>query len=126
MLFRSLDHGPKYRCRKINRGRHTLNMRMNGTQHDIPNTTHLREKGRRKEGVLKSTKPNRGGYTPKSTKHCRLAYIDMLASSPFLLVPGRSYPSSMHPRSMFVYAKAKTRNQETSNDPTRKSPLEGG
>ena len=53
---------------------------MNGTQHDTPNTTHLREKGRRKEGVLKSTKSNRGGYTPKSTEHCRLAYICMRAS----------------------------------------------
>ena len=51
----SLEHGLKYRCRKINRGRHTLKMRTNGTQYDIPNTTHLREKGRRKEGVLKST-----------------------------------------------------------------------
>ena len=42
---------PKYRCRKVNRGRHTLEMRMNGTRHDIPNTNHLREKMRRKEGV---------------------------------------------------------------------------
>ena len=57
----SIEHGPKYRCRKINRGRHTLEMRMNGTQLDIPNTTHLREKGRRKEGALKGTKPNGRG-----------------------------------------------------------------
>ena len=42
---------------KVNRGCHTLKMRTNGTWHDIPNTTHLREKMRRKEGVLKSTKP---------------------------------------------------------------------
>ena len=49
----SLKYGPKYRCRKINKGRHILEMRTNGTQHDIPNTTHLREKMRRKEGVLK-------------------------------------------------------------------------
>ena len=42
-----------YKCRKINRGRHTLEMTMNGTWHDIPNTNHLREKGSRKEGVLK-------------------------------------------------------------------------
>ena len=28
-------------------------MRTNGTRHDIPNTTHLREKGKRKEEVLK-------------------------------------------------------------------------
>ena len=47
----SLEHGPKYKCRKVNRGRHTLEMRMNGTRHDILNTNLLREKGRRKEGV---------------------------------------------------------------------------
>ena len=51
----SLEHGPKYRCRKVNRSFHTLEMRTNGTRHDIPNTNHLREKRRRKEGVLKST-----------------------------------------------------------------------
>ena len=50
----SLEHGPKYRCRKVNRSLHTLEMRTNGTRHDIPNTNHLREKKRRKEGVLKS------------------------------------------------------------------------
>ena len=49
----SLEHGPKYRCRKINKGCHTLEMRMNGTQYDIPNIPHLREKGRRKERGLK-------------------------------------------------------------------------
>ena len=54
----SLEHGPRYRCRKINKGRRTLETRTNGTWHDIPNTTHLRKKGKRKEGVLKSTKPN--------------------------------------------------------------------
>ena len=47
----SLEYGPKYRYRKINRGRHTLEMRKNGKKHDIPYTNHLREKGRRKEGV---------------------------------------------------------------------------
>ena len=47
----SLEHGLKYRCKKINRGYHTLEMKTNGTQHDIPNTNNLREKGRRKEGV---------------------------------------------------------------------------
>ena len=46
-----LKYGPKYKCRKINRGCHTLEMMTNGTKHDIPNTDHLREKGRRKEGV---------------------------------------------------------------------------
>ena len=49
----SLEHGPKYRCRKVNRGRHSREMRTNGTQHDIPNTTHLKEKGRRMKGGLK-------------------------------------------------------------------------
>ena len=47
----SLEHGPKYRCRKVNRGCHTLEMWKNGARHDIPNTNHLREKGRREEGV---------------------------------------------------------------------------
>ena len=45
-MLTPLEHDPKYRCRKVNRGRHTLEMRMNGTWHDIPNTTLLREKGR--------------------------------------------------------------------------------
>ena len=45
----------------------------------------------------------------KPTKHCRLAYNYMLASSPFLLAPGRPYPSSMRPHSIYVYAKTKTR-----------------
>ena len=49
----SLEHGLKYRCRKINRGRHTLDMRMNGTRHDIPNINYLKEKGGRKERGLK-------------------------------------------------------------------------
>ena len=47
----SLEYDPKYKCRKINRGHHTLEMRMNDTRYDIPNTNNLREKGRRKEGV---------------------------------------------------------------------------
>ena len=41
----SLEHGPKYKCKKINRGCHTLEMRTNGPWLDIPNTNHLREKG---------------------------------------------------------------------------------
>ena len=57
----SLEHGPKYRYRKINRGCHTLEMKTNGAQYDIPNTTHLRKIRRRKVGVLKSTKPKRKG-----------------------------------------------------------------
>ena len=47
----SLEYGLKYRCKKINKGHHDLEMRMNGTRHDILNTNLLREKGRRKEGV---------------------------------------------------------------------------
>ena len=47
----SLELGPKYKCRKINRGCHNLKMRTNGIRHDIPNTNHLREKGKRKEGI---------------------------------------------------------------------------
>ena len=39
----------------------------------------------------------------------------MLTSSPFLLALGRPCPNSMRPRSMCVHAKAKTRNQQTSN-----------
>ena len=49
----SLEYDPKYRCRKANKGHHTLEIRTNGTQHDIPNTTHLREKERRRKGGLK-------------------------------------------------------------------------
>ena len=49
----SLQHGPKYRCRKVNRGCHTLEMRKNGTQQVIPNITHLSGKEGRKKGGLK-------------------------------------------------------------------------
>ena len=49
----SLEHDPKYRRRKVNRGRHTLDMRTKGTWHDMPNTTYLREKQGRKERGLK-------------------------------------------------------------------------
>ena len=50
-MLTSLEHGLKYKCRKVNRDHHTLEMRTNGIWDDIPNTTHLREKVRRKEGV---------------------------------------------------------------------------
>ena len=60
----SLEHGPKYWCRKVNRGCHALEMRTNGTWHDIPNTTNLKEKGRRKEGVLKEYTTNRERLDP--------------------------------------------------------------
>ena len=60
----SLEHGPKYRCRKVNRDVHTLEMRMNGTWHDIPNTTHLREKVKKEEGVLKEYMTKRERLDP--------------------------------------------------------------
>ena len=47
----SLEHGPKYRCKKVQRGHRTLEMRTSGTWHDIPNTNHLGEKGKRNEMV---------------------------------------------------------------------------
>ena len=62
----SLEHGLKYRCRKVNRGCYTLEMRMNGTRHDIPNTTHLREKGRRKDRILKEYITKRERLDPKT------------------------------------------------------------
>ena len=43
----SLEHSLKYKCIKINRGCHNLEMRTNGTKHDIPNTNHLVEEERR-------------------------------------------------------------------------------
>ena len=49
----SLKYGPKYKCMEIKRGRHTLEIRKNGTRYDIPNTNHLKEKGKRKERGLK-------------------------------------------------------------------------
>ena len=49
----SLEYDSKYRCRKVNRVCHTLEMGTNGTWNDIPNTTRLREEGGRKEGDLK-------------------------------------------------------------------------
>ena len=38
----SLELGPKSTCRKVNKGYHALEMRTNGTRHDITNTNHLR------------------------------------------------------------------------------------
>ena len=40
----SLEYDPKYKCRKINKDRHTLEMTTSGIWHDIPNKIHLREK----------------------------------------------------------------------------------
>ena len=56
----SLEHDPKYECRKINRGRYTLEMRMNGTRHDM-HTNHLGEKGKREERGLKEYITKRKG-----------------------------------------------------------------
>ena len=52
-LYTYIMHNASTQSRKVNRGHHTQEMRTNGTWHDINNTTHLREKGRRKEGILK-------------------------------------------------------------------------
>ena len=87
----------------------------NGTRHDIPNTNHLGEKGKRKEKGLKEYIIKWEKLDPKPTEHNCLPYIHMPSSSPFLLALGRPCPNSMRPRSMFVHAKAKTRNQQTSN-----------
>ena len=59
--------------------------------------------------------------TPKPAEHNHLAYIDMLTSAPLLLALGRLCPNSKCPRSMCVHAKAKAkaRNQETSNERKR-------
>ena len=87
---------------------------MNGTKHDIPSTNLLREKGRRKEG-FKRVHNQREKLNPKPTEYSRSTHVGKLASAPFLLAPRRSCPSSMCPCSMCVHAKAKTRNQQTSN-----------
>ena len=97
----------KNRCRKINSGRHTLEMRTNGTKHDIPNTNHLREKGR-KEGVQRVH--NQREKAKLLNLLTIVAWHDhVLASLPFSLPPRRSCPSFMRPRSICVHAKAKTR-----------------
>ena len=50
-IYTYIMHNASTQSRKVNRGRHTLEMRTNGTKHDIPNTNQLREKGRRKRWV---------------------------------------------------------------------------
>ena len=45
----SLEHGLKYRYKKVNKSRHALEMRTNGTWHDIPNITYLKRE-RMEEG----------------------------------------------------------------------------
>ena len=102
----SLEHGPKYKCRKVNRGRHALETMTNGTKYDIPNTDHLREEEGRglKEYITKGKKLN-----PRPIDCSRSAHVCMLTSSPLLLVPRRSCPSSMCPRSICIHAKAQTR-----------------
>ena len=52
-MFALCNHELNEKQRVINRDRHNLEMRTNGTKHDIPNTNHLGEKGRRKKGGLK-------------------------------------------------------------------------
>ena len=43
-IYTYIMNNASIQSRKVNKGRHTLEMRMNGTSHDIPNTNHLREK----------------------------------------------------------------------------------
>ena len=51
----SLEHGPKYRCRKVNKGHRTLDMKTNGTRHDIPNTKPSKREMRNEgKGLYKS------------------------------------------------------------------------
>ena len=78
----SLELGLKYTCRKVNRGRHALKMRKNGTRHDILNTNHLGEKGKRKEGGLKEYITEGKKLNPKPTNCGHLAYIHMLVLMP--------------------------------------------
>ena len=65
----SLERGPKYRCRKVNRGHHTLEMRTNGTWHDIPNITHLRKKEEEGRG-FKRVHNQMGEARPPTTRKC--------------------------------------------------------
>ena len=88
---------------------------MNGTRHDIPNTNHLGEK-RRKEGKGFKRVHNQKREAKLLNLLSTVVWLNhMLASMSLLLMPGESCPSSMHPRSMCVHAKAETRNRQTSN-----------
>ena len=49
----SLEHGPEYKCKKINRGCHSLEIKTNGTWYDIPNITHLKDKGRKEYNTIR-------------------------------------------------------------------------
>ena len=85
-------------------------MRTNGTWHDIPNTTHLREKQGRKEGgrCLKSTQSNGKSQTPKPIEHSRSAHIYILAYAPFLQ---GAYENGIKQISMIEMAIKETRKQ---------------
>ena len=65
---------------KVNRGCHTLEMRTNGTWHDIPNTTHLREMREEGKGGLKGYLTIWEKLDPKPTEHKHLSYIHTLTS----------------------------------------------
>ena len=59
----------------MNRGRHTLKMRTNGTRHNIPNTIHLREREGRKER----------GFKKYITKWERLEPLNLLNIAAWLI-----------------------------------------
>ena len=65
---------------KVNSGHHTLKMRTNGKWHDIPKTTHLRERREEGGGGLKEFITKWEKIDPKPTEHRHLSYIHMLAS----------------------------------------------
>ena len=66
-----------------NGGRHTLEMRANGTWHDISNTTHLKEKWRRKEGGFKRVKNQMGKAKPLNLLNTA-AWLMLICSHPRL------------------------------------------
>ena len=114
-MLTSLKHGPKYKCRKINKGCHNLKMRTNGTKHDIPNTDRLREKGGARKGFKRVQ--NQKGKAKLLNLSNTAAWLTLTCLRPrlFLFGPRRSCPGSISHRSMGVQVKAMTKNQQTNN-----------
>ena len=75
----------------------SLEMRTNGTWHDIPNTNHLREKRGRKEGGLKRVHNQRGEAKLLNLLTIATWLNHMHAFASLLLVPGKPCPNSMRP-----------------------------
>ena len=108
----SLGHGLKYRGRKVNRGHHTLEMRKNGTRDDIPNTTHLREKGGRKEGDFKKVHNQMGEARPLNLPNIATWLISTcLHLHPFCLCLG---DRALAPCVLTPYVYMQTQKQKTS------------